>query len=116
MGMDAGDQAADWRTRLKGMRTVRGLRAEPAQAGVTDRLSEAVLAAAPDNPDHSASGQAAARQALMARGVAPTPWRLRVPGFIKREQLEAKGERLFFGAGRTMRKAFGMLTWLAFVV
>ena len=115
MGMGPGDQA-DWRRRLRGMRTVRALQAESLDLGVAERLNDEVLAAATANPEHSEAGQAAARDALIHRGHPADRWRVRVPGFVKREALEKKGERLFFGFGRSVRNGAGALTWLSFIV
>lgn len=105
MGMKSGDQAesgGDWRVRLQDMRTVAALRAPTPPAEAAERLSDRVLCAAAQNPDHSEAGRQAAAEAARARNVSVMPWRLKVPGFIKPTDL-AKGERLFFGWGRRVR-------------
>ncbi len=113
--MDTPDQAAgggDWRMQLREMRTVAGLRAEAPQPDAAERLTDRALVAAAQNPDHSEAGRAAAADAARARNVTVPPWRLKVPGFINAAQL-ARGDKLFFGWGRRVRKFSGALIWLA---
>jgi len=113
--MDTPDQAesgGDWRMQLSEMRTVAGLRAEAPAREAAERLTDRALIAAAQNPDHSEAGRAAAADAARARNITVTPWRLRVPGFIKPADL-AKGARLFFGWGRALRHGAGMVTVLA---
>lgn len=89
---------------LRDMRTVRALaEAAPAPEAV-ERLSDRALMAAVENPDHSEAGRMAAAEALRARGLAPSRWRLTVPSFLTARDLE-QGERLFFGWGRAVRGA-----------
>lgn len=115
MGMTSHDQAdsgGDWRMQLSEMRTVAGLRADAPAREAAERLTDRALIAAAQNPDHSEAGRAAAAEAARARNVTVTPWRLRVPGFIKPADV-AKGPRLFFGWGRALRHGAGMLAMLA---
>jgi hypothetical protein len=112
MGMKSGDQAesgGDWRVQARDMRTVPALRAAAPPAEAAERLSDRALSAAAQNPDHSEAGRRAAAEAARARHVAITPWRLKVPGFIRPSDL-AKGQRLFFGWGRRVR------VWSGFAV
>lgn len=104
--MKCADQA-DWGqdgVQLRDMRTVRALaEAAPAPEAV-ERLSDRALMAAVENPDHSEAGRAAAAEALRARGLAPSRWRLKVPSFLSARDLD-QGDRLFFGSGRAVRGA-----------
>ncbi|GAN00393.1 hypothetical protein U91I_04059 [alpha proteobacterium U9-1i] len=96
----------DWRKRLRNMRTLAGLKREDADASVLDGLDADALRAAADNPDHSEAGRA------LAASRAPTGrWRLAVPGFIKARDL-ARGQKLFFGWGRVLRKWSGLAFYL----
>ncbi|HRO03056.1 MAG TPA: hypothetical protein PLS69_05580, partial [Terricaulis sp.] len=113
--MDTPDQAAgggDWRMQLREMRTLGALRAEAPPREAAERLSDRALVAAAQNPDHSKAGRAAAADAARARNVSLTPWRLRVPGFIRPADL-MDGEKLFFGWGRMLRKGAGLVAMLA---
>jgi hypothetical protein len=121
MGMSQGDQASsegaqgeDWRVQLREMRTWRALCADAPAEDATARISDRDLRAAAQNPDHSEAGRAAAEAELRARRLNADPWRIAVPGFIKREDLEKKGARLFFGAGRTVRAWSGWIFFLVF--
>lgn len=114
--MSGDDQAAmggDWRVQLNDLRTVRELKAENPPDGAAQRLADRVLRAAAENPDHSPAGRAAAEAELRARGAAPAPWRVSVPGFIKPGDLEHRGDRLFFGWGRAVRVWSGRLVYFA---
>lgn len=108
MGMTQDDQAGHWRRKLRNMRTFPALRRQAPDAEALARLSDGECAAAVENPDHSEAGRAAAAQALSARGLTAERWRLAVPGFISAEDLTQKGARLFFGAGRAVRKWSGL--------
>lgn len=99
---------------LRDMRTVRALREADPDPGAAERLSDRALYAEVENPDHSEAGRAAAAEALRARGLAPQRWRLAAPGFLRAADL-AKGERLFFGWGRTLRRAAAAIAALSFV-
>jgi hypothetical protein len=99
----------DWRKRLRNMRTLAGLKREDADASALDGLDADALRAAADNPDHSEAGRAlAASRAPAGR------WRLAVPGFVNARDL-ARGQALFFGWGRVLRKWSGLAFYLAFV-
>lgn len=96
----------DWRKRLRNMRTLAGLKREDADASALDGLDPDALRAAADNPDHSEAGRAlAASRAPSGR------WRLTVPGFINARDL-ARGQKLFFGWGRVLRKWSGLAFYL----
>ena len=96
----------DWRKRLRNMRTLAGLKREDADASALDGLDADELRAAADNPDHSEAGRAlAASRAPAGR------WRLAVPGFINARDL-ARGQKLFFGWGRVLRKWSGLAFYL----
>lgn len=105
---DQADSGGDWRRRLRDMRTLNALRAEAPAPEAIQRLSDRALRAAAQNPDHSAAARAGAAEALAARSIAISPWRLAVPGFLTRADL-AKGEGLFFGWGRRVRMWSGAL-------
>lgn len=99
----------DWRKRLRNMRTLAGLKREDADASALDGLDADELRAAADNPDHSEAGRAlAASRAPAGR------WRLAVPGFINARDL-ARGQKLFFGWGRVLRKWSGLAFYLVFL-
>jgi len=99
-----------WRKKLSLMRT-RGALARPSlrpgALRLVGRLSDEALAAAAHNPAHSEADRAAARDEAQRRGLSLDDWRLAVPGFLNAEAL-AKGERVFFGAGRALRRGFGL--------
>lgn len=97
---------------LREMRTREALRGAAAAPDDVRRLSDRDLRAAAQNPDHSDAGRAAAEAELRARNVAADRWRLAVPGFIRPQDL-AKGERLFFGWGRSVRVWSGALIYIA---
>ncbi len=103
-----------WRQKLRLMRTRAGLRRDPPDAATLARLDAEALNAAAQNPDHSEAGRAASEAALRAQGGAVEAWRVVVPGFIEPSDL-AKGERLFFGIGRALRKWSGIAFFLFFV-
>jgi hypothetical protein len=116
--MELGDQASadagggtNWRKRLRHMRTIAALRGQGVDSSVLNGLDADALRAAADNPEHSDAGRAAAASALAARGEAPGRWRLAVPGFIRARDL-ARGQKLFFGWGRVVRKWSGLLVYL----
>ncbi len=99
----------DWRKRLRNMRTLAGLKREDADTSALDGLDADELRAAADNPDHSEAGRAlAASRAPAGR------WRLAVPGFINARDL-ARGQKLFFGWGRVLRKWSGLAFYLLFL-
>ncbi|MBX3510829.1 MAG: hypothetical protein KF700_06475 [Hyphomonadaceae bacterium] len=105
MAMNPADQAdsgGDWRMHLRDMRTLGALRGQAPPADAIQRLSDRALRAAVHNPDHSEAARAGAAEALRARGIAVTPWRMRVAGLLRAGDL-AQGERLFFGSGRRLR-------------
>ncbi len=95
---------------LGDMRTVGALRGQEPAPEEIERLSDRVLGAAAQNPDHSEAARAAAAEALRARHITLEPWRLRVPSFITNGDL-AKGDKLFFGWGRAVRKWSGALVF-----
>lgn len=96
-----------WRKRLRNMRTLAALsRADP-DASALDGLDADALRAAADNPEHSEPCRAAAFAALAVRGEPAGRWRLSVPGFITAGDL-ARGQALFFGWGRVVRKWSGL--------
>lgn len=105
---DQADSGGDWRVQLSEMRTLAALRAEAPAREAAERLTDRVLIAAAQNPDHSEAGRAAAADAARARNVTVTPWRVRVPSFLSAHDL-AKGQRLFFGWGRRVRVWSGAL-------
>lgn len=114
MGMELGDQASveaaggsNWRKRLRHMRTIAGLRGQDVHSNALGSLDPDALRAAADNPDHSEAGRAAASAALAASGETPGRWRLVVPGFIATRDLQ-RGQKLFFGWGRAVRKWSGL--------
>ena len=109
---DQAESGSNWRVQLRDMRTVSALRAPAPSAEAAERLSDRALCAAAQNPDHSEAGRQAAAGAARARNVSLTPWRLKVPGFIKAGDL-AKGERLFFGWGRRIRVWSGAAIYFA---
>lgn len=111
--MNSHDQAAgaeNWRSRLRNMRTIPGLRAGKPDHGALAPLDAEALSAAAENPDHSQAGRAAAAAAARTRGLALQRWRIVVPGFISAVDL-ADGERLFFGWGRVVRVWSGRLVF-----
>lgn len=119
--MELGDQASadagggtNWRKRLRHMRTIAALRGQDVDSSVLNGLDADATRAAADNPEHSDAGRAAAASALAARGEAPGRWRLAVPGFIRARDL-ARGQKLFFGWGRVVRKWSGLAFYLGFV-
>ncbi|HVZ98721.1 MAG TPA: hypothetical protein VG841_00235 [Caulobacterales bacterium] len=104
----AGADQADWRDAVKAMRTIRALRGDASAAEASAALaglSNVELSAAAENPEHSEAGRAAARARASSR------WRLSVPGFIREKDL-ARGQRLFFGFGRAVRKWSGIAFYL----
>lgn len=121
--MNGADQAAiegDWRMHLRDMRTLRTLQnGAPAEDEIR-RMPDRVLRAAVQNPDHSEAARAAAEAELRARSITAERWRLVVPGFIQPDDLERRGDKLFFGWGRAVRVwsgrgvFAGLLAMLAF--
>jgi len=101
----------DWRKRLRNMRTLVGLKRDEVDASALDGLDADALRAAADNPDHSVAGRAATARALAASGEPAWRWRLAVPGFINARDL-ARGQKLFFGWGRVVRKWSGLAFYL----
>lgn len=103
-----------WRRKLRRMRTRPALKREDvdAAARALKTLSAEDLEAAAHNPDHSAVSRDLAARGLAAQGAALAPWRLRVPGFIDARDA-ARGDRLFFGAGRMLRRGAGAMTFAA---
>lgn len=104
--MKGADQAAsrgDWRMHLRDMRTLSGLQNGAPPEDEIRRMPDRVLRAAVQNPDHSEAARAAAEEELRARSISAERWRLVVPGFIRPDDLEQRGEKLFFGWGRAVR-------------
>ena len=105
------NDASNWRRRLKAMRTLAQFKAADAEPRLLTEAAEALdpdaLQAAAENPDHSEAARTAASTVLKARGGASGRWRLRVPGFITGVHLD-RGNRLFFGFGRFVRKWSGI--------
>ncbi|MDX2237382.1 MAG: hypothetical protein NW203_07445 [Hyphomonadaceae bacterium] len=103
-----------WRRKLQRMRTRPALKRDDidAAARTLKLLAAEDIEAAAHNPDHSAVARELAARGLAARGAALQPWRLRVPGFIGARDL-AGGDHVFFGAGRTLRRGAGAITFAA---
>ncbi len=97
---------------LSDLRTIPELKAESPPEGAVQRLSDRVLRAAAENPDHSAGGRAAAAAELAARGAAPARWRVAAQGFVTAADLRS-GARLFFSGGRALRVWSGRLVYLS---
>lgn len=117
MGMRQDDQAGTggkWRIQLREMRTTRVLQSASPDPSIAARLSDRDLRAALFNPDHSEAGHAAVAAEVQVRQITADPWRIAVPGFIRRGDLEKHGARLFFGAGRAWRKWSGIAFFAVF--
>jgi hypothetical protein len=115
MGMKSDDQAGTGDAgpmQPEDMRTIGALRTEAPSAEVIARLSDRLLRAAAQNPDHSEAGRAAAAEVLRSRGVILTPWAVAAASFIDAKDL-TRGEALFFGASARFRRALGGLAVLA---
>lgn len=101
--------------KLRGLRTIPGLRRAQPLAQAADGLDDRALAFAAQNPDHSPAGQAMARAALQARlgateaqaamdrVVNDTP----TQGFLNAADI-ANDDRVFFGLGRWLRILAGL--------
>jgi hypothetical protein len=115
MGMKSDDQAGTGDAgpmQPEDMRTIGALRTGAPSAEVMARLSDRLLRAAAQNPDHSEAGRAAAAEVLKSRGVILTPWAVAAASFIDAKDL-SRGEALFFGTGARFRAALGGLAVLA---
>ncbi|MGD2133174.1 MAG: hypothetical protein PVI23_10305 [Maricaulaceae bacterium] len=76
-----------------------------------EALSNAELAAAAVNPDHSASGRARAEQLLITRGGALEDARIVVPGFVRTSDITLL-RRNFFGLAPVLRGLIAVLAVL----
>ncbi|MBI3439546.1 MAG: hypothetical protein HY054_13025 [Proteobacteria bacterium] len=101
---------------LDDMRTVSALRLREPSADAVARLSDRVLRAAAQNPDHSEAGRAAAAEVLRARGLSVDPWDASVRGFLKLRNLD-RGDMLFFGSmGALVRDLSGAVAFWSAVL
>ena len=107
-----------WKQRIKAYRTHGFLKAKgelSAQSRETlAAMTNAELAAAALNEDHSDIGRKAAEEVLNRKGGALSDADIVVPGFVKPDTPEGLRRR-FFGISRTIRKYTGMFGLLFFV-
>ena len=108
---------ADWKKRVRAWRTYSWLSKSEMSATNTGRLenfTEAQLAAAAQNPDHSEAGRKAAQHRLAQLGGDLSASDIRVPGFVKPQNKEDLRRR-FFGVSREIRKWTGVFSILLFI-